>query len=59
MEHENLPVPGSHLGLGINPLVMWMLADRLAQEEGHWAPFVPRGAFARVYKRLLSLPKPA
>ena len=59
MEHENLPVPGSHLGLGINPLVMWMLADRLAQEEGRWAPFVPRGAFARVYKRLLSLPKPA
>ena len=59
MEHENLPVPGSHLGLGVNPLVMWMLADRLAQEEGHWAPFVPRGAFSRVYKRLLALPKPA
>ena len=59
MQHENLPVPGSHLGLGVNPLVMWLLADRLAQPEGDWSPFVPSGPLARVYSRLLSLPKPA
>ena len=58
-QHENLPVPGSHLGLGVNPLVMWMLANRLAQDEGRWSPFAPRGAIARIYRRLLALPKPA
>jgi len=58
-QHENLPVPGSHLGLGFNPLVLWMLADRLALAEGAWRPFRPRGAFARIYGRLLALPKPA
>jgi pimeloyl-ACP methyl ester carboxylesterase len=52
-QHENLPVPGSHLGLGINPLVLWMLADRLSQAEGRWKPFKPKGAFASLYKRLL------
>ena len=58
-QHENLPVPGSHLGLGVNPLVMWILAERLSQPEGAWQPFKPRGGFARVYQRLLALPKPA
>ena len=57
MQHENLPVPGSHLGLGVNPLVMWILADRLAQAEECWRPFEPRGAAAGLYKRLLALPK--
>lgn len=55
--HENLPVPGSHLGLGFNPLVFWILADRLSQPEGHWRPFRPSGSLATVYKRLLALPK--
>ena len=40
--HENIRVPGSHLGLGFNPLVLWIVADRLAQPEGQWQPFVPR-----------------
>lgn len=57
-QHENLPVPGSHLGLGVNPMVMWMLADRLSQPEGDWKPFKPHGSFAQLYKRLLALPKP-
>ena len=58
-QHENVPVPGSHLGLGFNPLVMWILAERLAQPEGAWQPFAPAGSMARVYRRLLALPKPA
>lgn len=36
---ENIEVPASHLGLGVNPLVMMAVADRLAQPEGEWAPF--------------------
>ena len=37
---ENIAVYGSHLGLGHNPAVLWAIADRLAQPEGHWQPFV-------------------
>lgn len=57
--HENLPVPGSHLGLGFNPVVMWILADRLAQPENRWRRFAPTGPMKRVYRRLLDLPRTA
>ena len=50
--HENIRVPGSHSGLGVNFLVMWIVADRLAQAEGKWAPFRPSGAFERAFRRL-------
>lgn len=36
---ENVAVHGSHLGLGHNPSVLWVIADRLAQPEGEWHPF--------------------
>ena len=36
---ENIEVAGSHLGLGHNPQVLWVIADRLAQAEHHWQPF--------------------
>lgn len=36
---ENIEVPASHMGLGFNPLVMFVIADRLAQREGDWKPF--------------------
>jgi pimeloyl-ACP methyl ester carboxylesterase len=38
---ENVEVRGSHLGLGHNPAVLWLLADRLGMAEGAWAPFRP------------------
>lgn len=39
-EHtENIEVPGSHCGLGFNPLVLYAIADRLSQPEGAWRPF--------------------
>jgi pimeloyl-ACP methyl ester carboxylesterase len=41
--HENIRVPGSHTGLGFNPLVLYIVADRLAQPEGQWQPFKPEG----------------
>lgn len=40
---ENIRVPASHVGLGVNPLVMVAIADRLAQEKGTWQPFERAG----------------
>lgn len=36
---ENIEVPASHIGLGLNPSTWWSVADRLAQAEGQWQPF--------------------
>lgn len=36
---ENIEVRGSHCGLGVNPSVLYAVADRLAQPEGDWHPF--------------------
>jgi pimeloyl-ACP methyl ester carboxylesterase len=41
---ESIEVPGSHLGLGFNPLALYAIADRLAQTEGDWRPFFRRDA---------------
>ncbi len=38
---ENIEVRGSHCGLGHNPAVLLVVADRLAQPDGTWTPFVP------------------
>jgi pimeloyl-ACP methyl ester carboxylesterase len=43
---ENIEVEASHVGLGVNPAVLYALADRLAQPEGAWAPF-DRGGMLR------------
>jgi pimeloyl-ACP methyl ester carboxylesterase len=40
---ENIEVPGSHCGLGVNPLVLYAVADRLSQAEGRWQPFERTG----------------
>ncbi len=50
--HENVRVAGSHLGLGFNPLVLWIVADRLVQPEGRWQPFVPSGVSGQLYRLL-------
>ncbi len=52
--HENIRVPGSHLGLGFNALVLWIVADRLAQREGRWRPFKPSGLTGRMYRLMTS-----
>ena len=41
--HENVEVRGSHLGLGHNPAVIVVVADRLAQRSGQWQPFAAPG----------------
>lgn len=42
-ERENVEVLASHIGLGVNPSVMWVIANRLAQVEGEWTPFEAKG----------------
>ena len=48
--HENIRVPGSHCGLGFNAVVLWIVADRLAQPEGQWRPFEPQGLAGTAYR---------
>ncbi|HEU4460034.1 MAG TPA: alpha/beta hydrolase [Methylibium sp.] len=36
---ENIEVVASHVGLGVNPLALLALADRLAQDPAHWRRF--------------------
>lgn len=42
---ENIEVTAStHCGLGVNPSVLYVIADRLAQREGKWRPFANVGS---------------
>lgn len=36
---ENIQVRGSHSGLGHNPQVVWIVANRLSQSEASWQPY--------------------
>jgi pimeloyl-ACP methyl ester carboxylesterase len=49
---ENIRVWGSHVGLGFNPLVLHIVADRLAQPEGQWKPYEPSGVLGMVHRAL-------
>jgi dienelactone hydrolase len=47
---ENIEVHlASHVGLGVNPAVLWAVADRLAQGEGQFRQFDRSGPFAIAY----------
>lgn len=48
-ETDNIEVRGSHCGLGVNPAVLYAVADRLAQDEDDWHPFERSGLKALVY----------
>jgi pimeloyl-ACP methyl ester carboxylesterase len=41
---ENIEVPASHVGMGMNPLALYAVGDRLGQPVGAWRPFDVRGA---------------
>lgn len=41
---ENIEVHASHVGMGMNPVALYAIADRLAQPPGRWKPFEPTGA---------------
>ena len=50
-EHtENIEIPASHLGIGVNPLAMYVIADRLRQAEGAWEPFEKQGFKRHIFK---------
>ena len=38
---ENIRVNSSHLGMAVNPYVLYVIADRLAQPDDDWQPFNP------------------
>jgi len=48
---ESIVVPASHLGMGVNPLVMYVLADRLSQPEDEWAKFKTSGVKRLFFKK--------
>jgi pimeloyl-ACP methyl ester carboxylesterase len=47
---QNVQTPGSHSGLGFNALVLYLVADRLAQPEHEWRPFEPPMPLRPFYK---------
>jgi pimeloyl-ACP methyl ester carboxylesterase len=47
--YENIEVRASHLGIGFNPLALYAVADRLAQQEGRWRPFPRHGLRGLIY----------
>jgi pimeloyl-ACP methyl ester carboxylesterase len=47
---ETLEVIASHCGLGVNPMVMYAIADRLAQAEGEWQKFDRSGWRSMVFR---------
>lgn len=36
---ENIHVHASHIGMGVSPAVLYVVADRLAQDPENWRPF--------------------
>jgi pimeloyl-ACP methyl ester carboxylesterase len=40
---ENIEVRGSHVGMGVSPLALYAVADRLAQPIGQWRTFDASG----------------
>ena len=40
---ENVEILGSHSGMGFNPAVLYVIADRLSQAPGNWRPFARAG----------------
>ena len=47
---ENIEVHASHIGLGLNPLAMMAIADRLAQDPARWKPFETSGLRGLFFK---------
>jgi pimeloyl-ACP methyl ester carboxylesterase len=41
---ENIEVQASHIGMGMNPMALYALADRLRQDPAHWKRFDVQGA---------------
>jgi pimeloyl-ACP methyl ester carboxylesterase len=49
--HQNVEVRCSHLGFGVDPATLWLIADRLAVPAGQRVPFRPPLALRPLYPR--------
>jgi len=47
---ENIEVQASHIGMGMNPLALFAIADRLRQDPSTWERFDARGAWRWFFK---------
>jgi hypothetical protein len=47
---ESIAVFASHFGLGMNPAVLYLVAERLAQPEGKWRHYDPQGPAKLFFK---------
>ena len=49
--HQNVEVRCSHVGFGVDPATLWLIADRLAVPAGQRIPFRPPLALRPLYPR--------
>ena len=42
---ENIEVPGSHIGMTVHPTILYVLADRVAQQKDSWEKFRQPGSW--------------
>ena len=54
---ENIEIPASHLGLAVNPMALYAILDRLAQDPAQWRAFDLRGV-RRWFFRIGATPTP-
>jgi pimeloyl-ACP methyl ester carboxylesterase len=47
--NENVEVRCAHLGFGVDPATLWLIADRLAMPAGEHRPFRPPAALRSLY----------
>jgi pimeloyl-ACP methyl ester carboxylesterase len=47
--HENVEVRCSHIGFGVDPATLWVIADRLALPPGQHRPFRPPSLLCALY----------
>jgi pimeloyl-ACP methyl ester carboxylesterase len=47
--HQNVEVRCAHLGFGVDPATLWLIADRLAVHAGHRREFRPPAALRGLY----------
>jgi pimeloyl-ACP methyl ester carboxylesterase len=49
--HQNVEVRCSHVGFGVDPATLWLIADRLAVPAGQQVPFRPSAPLRPLYPR--------
>ena len=55
---ENLRVRSTHIGMGVNPFALFVIADRLAQDKEDWQTFAPCAAFPEALQWAIPLVYP-